>query len=161
MSRIEEMIRELCPNGVEYLKLVNVCHVQYGYPFEAALFTDDDSYIPIIRIRDVKPAKANTFYTGDILQNYIVRQGDILVGMDGNFNLEKWNDRDGLLNQRVCKICTKNDNVISNGFLYHILPPIFKHIEDKIKGGFPLFCVCRAVPLLTNRFLTFLFHSPS
>lgn len=135
MNRIEEMIRELCPKGVEYLKLVNVCKVQYGYPFEAALFTDDNTYIPIIRIRDVKPAKANTFYTGEILQNYIVRKGDILIGMDGNFNLEKWNDRDGLLNQRVCKVCTKKEEVIINGFLYHLLPPIFKGIEDEIKGG--------------------------
>ena len=59
MSRIEEMIRELCPRGVKWDKLVNVAIVKYGFPFEAKLFTDDDSYIPVIRIRDVKPAKAS------------------------------------------------------------------------------------------------------
>ena len=65
---------------------------------------------------------------------YIIKKGDILVGMDGNFNLERWNDRDGLLNQRVCKICTKNESIVTNGYLYHLLKPLFKKIEDEIEG---------------------------
>ena len=35
---------------------------------------------------------------------YIVREGDYLVGMDGNFNLRRWKGKDGLLNQRVMRI---------------------------------------------------------
>ena len=44
----------------------------------------------------------------DVNENtYRIKKGDILVGMDGNFNLGVWNDIDGLLNQRVCKLFTK------------------------------------------------------
>ena len=119
----------------EWKYLVDVATVQYGYPFEAEKFTDDESYIPLIRIRDVMPAQASTYYEGTYPPEYIVKKGDILVGMDGNFNLEKWNERDGLLNQRVCKISTKDNNIILNDYLYHYLRPEFKKIENEIKGG--------------------------
>ena len=59
----------------------------------------------------------------------------MLVGMDGNFNMEKWNDRDGLLNQRVCKIYAKDESLLLDGFLYHYLRPLFKKIENSIQGS--------------------------
>ena len=45
---------------IEWKKLVEAADILYGYPFESKLFTEDESYIPLIRIRDVKPAKAST-----------------------------------------------------------------------------------------------------
>ncbi len=119
---------------VEWKKLVDIADILYGYPFESSLFTEEESFIPLIRIRDVKPAKASTFYSGDILDNYIIKKGDILVGMDGEFNLEKWNDRDGLLNQRVLKMSGKF-NICYSGYLYHFMGPIFKKIEKETAGG--------------------------
>lgn len=135
MSKLKELIDRLCPDGVEYKKLVSVANILYGYPFNSKLFCEDDSFIPLIRIRDVKPAKASTYYSGEYSEEYIIHRGDILVGMDGNFNLEKWNDRDALLNQRVCKICSKDESIASNRFLYHLLGPIFKSIEDELHSG--------------------------
>lgn len=41
MSEISDMIQRLCPDGVEYRKLVSVAKVQYGYPFDSKLFTDN------------------------------------------------------------------------------------------------------------------------
>jgi hypothetical protein len=43
---------------VEWKKLISVTDVLYGYPFESSLFSEDSCYIPLIRIRDVKPGKA-------------------------------------------------------------------------------------------------------
>ena len=119
---------------VERKKLVSVSDVKYGYPFESSLFSEDSNYIPLIRIRDVKPAKASTFYSGDILEDYIIHKGDILVGMDGEFNLGKWNDRDGLLNKRVLKL-QGIDGRCLNGYLFHYMGPVFKRIEKETAGG--------------------------
>ena len=83
MNKIERMLQELCPEGVEYKKLIDVAEILYGYPFDAKLFTEDNQYIPLIRIRDVKSAKASTYYKGDFNDIYIIKRGDILVGMDG------------------------------------------------------------------------------
>ena len=125
MSEISDMIQRLCPDGVEYRKLVSVAKVQYGYPFDSKLFTDNPSFIPLIRIRDVKSGLAGTYYSGPI----------ILVGMDGEFNLGKWKDRDSLLNQRVCKITSLDSNIVLDGFLYHLLLPLFKKVEESISGS--------------------------
>lgn len=119
---------------VKWKKLADIANILYGYPFESSLFTEDNSYIPLIRIRDVKPAKASTYYSGDIIDNYIIKRGDILVGMDGEFNLGKWNDRNGLLNQRVLKMSGKC-HICENGYLYHYMGPVFKKIEKETPGG--------------------------
>lgn len=135
MSKLQQLINRLCPNGVEFSRLTTVANILYGYPFNSKLFSEDNTFIPLIRIRDVKPAKASTYYKGDYSLDYVIHKGDILVGMDGNFNLEKWNDCDALLNQRVCKIYSKDETIVSNGFLYHLLGPIFKSIEDELHSG--------------------------
>ena len=119
---------------VEWKKLISVADVLYGYPFDSSLFSEDSNYIPLIRIRDVKPAIASTYYSGEILDLYRVRKGDILVGMDGEFNLGKWNDRDGLLNQRVLKLKGK-DGFCINGYLFHYMGPVFKKVEKETAGG--------------------------
>ena len=119
---------------VEWKKLVSVSDVLYGYPFESSLFSENSSNIPLIRIRDVKPAKASTYYSGDIIENYIIKRGDILVGMDGEFNIGKWDDRDGLLNQRVLKLSGK-DGLCLDGYLFHYMGPVFKRIEKETPGG--------------------------
>ena len=134
MSKVEELLEKYNPDGVPDKLLVECSLIDYGYPFTSSMFTDDSSYIPIIRIRDVKPGKASTYYMGNYSKEYIVKRGDILVGMDGEFNLEKWNDIDSLLNQRVARI-TEMPSKSTKGYLYHILGPIFKKIEREISGG--------------------------
>ena len=119
---------------VEWKKLTKVSYIQYGYPFDSSLFSEDNSYIPLIRIRDVKPGIPSTYYTGDYSSDYIIQRGDILVGMDGEFNLAKWQSRDGLLNQRVLKLSGKDGTCIS-GYLYHYMGPVFKRIEKQTAGG--------------------------
>ena len=119
---------------VEWKNFVSVSDVLYGYPFESSLFSEDSNNIPLIRIRDVKPAKASTYYSGQIIEDYRIRKGDILVGMDGEFNLGRWNDRDGLLNQRVLKMKGK-DGICLDGYLFHYMGPVFKKIEKETAGG--------------------------
>ena len=119
---------------VEWKKLVAISDVLYGYPFESSQFSEDSTFIPLIRIRDVKPAKASTYYSGEFNEAYRIKKGDILVGMDGEFNLGKWDDRDGLLNQRVLKLKGK-DGYSIDGYLFHYMGPVFKKIERETAGG--------------------------
>ena len=119
---------------VEWKKLVAISDVLYGYPFESSQFSEDSTFMPLIRIRDVKPAKASTYYSGEFNEAYRIKKGDILVGMDGEFNLGKWDDRDGLLNQRVLKLKGK-DGYSIDGYLFHYMGPVFKKIERETAGG--------------------------
>ena len=42
--------------------------------------------MPLIRIRDVVRGYSDTFYTGEYKSDYIIENGDALIGMDGEFN---------------------------------------------------------------------------
>ena len=85
--------------------------------------------MPLIRIRDVGKDSSETFYSGDFDEKFIVKSGDILIGMDGDFRLAVWQGERALLNQRVCKIESKGE-VIDRGYLIHMLPRELQRIED-------------------------------
>lgn len=110
-------------------KLTDVCDIQYGYAFDSRCFSDDETYLPLIRIRDVKRGYSETFYNGDYPEEYIVHTGDLLVGMDGEFNIARWKSRDALLNQRVCKIVEKKG--VNGEYIRFFLSRALKEIENR------------------------------
>ena len=127
-----KMVKDECIN---HIHLIDVANVLYGYPLQAKNFCEDSSYLPVVRIRDIKAGFSTTYYRESVPMEYIVHLGDILVGMDGEFNLSKWRSREAILNQRVCKIESKDESIILNQYLFHLLGPIFKKIEKNIQGS--------------------------
>ena len=109
-------------------KLIEVCDVQYGYPFDSKLFSESDG-MPLIRIRDVVRGYSETFTTEDYKPEYVVHQGDILIGMDGEFNIAKWGGIPALLNQRVCRIFPQEE--VDSDYIFHALPKALKEIENR------------------------------
>ena len=110
-------------------KLIDICDIQYGYAFDSKHFTEDNSYPPLVRIRDVKRGFSETYYSGEYLEEYVLHAGDLLVGMDGEFNIAKWKSVDALLNQRVCKLTAKKG--INEEYLRFAMLKALKTIEDK------------------------------
>ena len=88
-------------------RLADICDIQYGYAFDSKCFTEDSSYPQLVRIRDVKRGYSETYYSGNYPEEYILSEGDLLIGMDGEFNIARWKCSGALLNQRVCKLRTK------------------------------------------------------
>ena len=88
-------------------RLADICDIQYGYAFDSKCFTEDSSYPQLVRIRDVKRGYSETYYSGNYPNEYILSEGDLLIGMDGEFNIARWKCSGALLNQRVCKLTTK------------------------------------------------------
>ena len=60
--------------------------------------------MPLIRIRDLSKAETQVYYSGEFRDEFVVRHGEFLIGMDGNFNIHRWQGGEGLLNQRVCRL---------------------------------------------------------
>ncbi|MBE8145210.1 restriction endonuclease subunit S, partial [Escherichia coli] len=90
-----------------------------GCAFPSSGFNRNNG-VPLIRIRDILSGKTETYYEGSYDLKYLIKKGDLLVGMDGDFNREYWKGTDALLNQRVCKI-TPNPETLDKNFLYHFL----------------------------------------
>lgn len=109
--------------------LPDVCTIQYGFPFDSAQFSTYEG-MPLIRIRDVLRGYSETFTTEKYKEEYIVYQNDLLIGMDGEFNIAKWGKTPALLNQRVCRLIPLSDLVDKN-YLFYFMPSALKRIEEK------------------------------
>lgn len=87
-----------------WAKLTEIASVSYGFAFPSDRFNAERRGMPLIRIRDISSADTEAYFDGPYDPSYLVKAGDYLVGMDGDFNLHRWRGRDGLLNQRVLRL---------------------------------------------------------
>jgi type I restriction enzyme S subunit len=109
--------------GKRFIMLTN------GYPFDSSKFSPySNSGLPLVRIRDIDTNKPETFYNGEIVHEALVDDGDILIGMDGDFNIAVWKGGKALLNQRVCRL--DRNNLYDERFLFYLFPKYLKIIND-------------------------------
>ena len=101
-----------------------------GFPFNSDQFTyeENDQYMPLIRIRDIANENTEVQYKGTYPQEAVVKNGDILVGMDGDFNISRWRGGNALLNQRVCKLL--GTKLLDLNYVYYMLHFPLKCIND-------------------------------
>lgn len=100
-----------------------------GFPFASDRFSPEEGF-PLIRIRDVIDSKIETYYRGPILPSYVIKRNDILIGMDGDFNVSRWKNQDALLNQRVLKVDVSDAGKIDLNFIYYWLQPFIRKINE-------------------------------
>jgi type I restriction enzyme S subunit len=91
-----------------------------GFAFPSEAFTDYGG-MPLIRIRDLCNQSTTINFGGHFDPKYIIRRGDILIGMDGDFDTVKWKGEPSLLNQRVCKVESKDSRTLDPQFLFYRL----------------------------------------
>lgn len=103
-----------------------------GYPFKSSMFSTDssDASLPVVRIRDVMNGFSSTFTAENCPSEYRIHNGNILIGMDGDFNINKWKSGDALLNQRVCLLKIDASSHVLENYVYYYLPIALKYIND-------------------------------
>lgn len=114
----------------EYVRLGDVCDFLGGFPFDSKKFTDDKKQTPLLRIRDVLRGYTTTYTSEEFDRKYLVSDGDMLIGMDGDFNIGIWRGGSALLNQRVCKV-TCDDIKIDSRYVFFLLKTHLLKIWDK------------------------------
>lgn len=92
------------PKHWEWAKLVAFSEASYGFAFASSRFNSDKVGMPLIRIRDISSTDTEAYFDGEYDPWYVVKTGDYLVGMDGDFNLRRWRGGAALLNQRVLRL---------------------------------------------------------
>jgi len=118
--------------GWEVKKLFDVAEVTYGHPFKSRLFTEEPTGSPVIRIRDINNNKTETFTNEHVSKKYFVENGDIIVGMDGDFYAGKWAGGKAYLNQRVVRFRPKKG--LSRYYLYLALMAPIALLDSTITG---------------------------
>jgi len=112
------------------LKLGECVQIINGFAFDSERFTAERKGFPLARIRDVVRGYSETYYIGDYPDSVVIQNGDLLIGMDGEFNVGEWKGGTGLLNQRVCKI-VPIDGLAELRFIKYLLPTLLQRIEDE------------------------------
>lgn len=108
----------------------DVAQVLSGFAFKSELFNESEG-MPLIRIRDLpKRNQTEALYSGSYEDRYVVRQGDFLIGMDGEFHCYEWGGEDALLNQRVCRIQDFKINLVEPRFIYFAVNQYLEKIEQ-------------------------------
>jgi type I restriction enzyme S subunit len=110
-------------------RLGDVLEVQNGFAFDSTRFNPSKGP-PLIRIRSLKLGiETETRYGGEYEDKYMVRVGDLLIGMDGEFGCYEWKGEPSLLNQRVCRLQGFSGELLPR-FLFYGVNDYLKAIED-------------------------------
>lgn len=104
-----------------------------GFAFDSSHFTTGEGF-PLIRIRDLEKETTEIKYNGFYRKEYIVKNGDLLIGMDGDFHTVLWKGKDALLNQRVCKVTSKNSDKLDQVFLFYWIIDEIKRINETVSA---------------------------
>ena len=121
------------PKGWRRERLVDLVDVQYGYAFDGSQFNATRNGMPIIRIRNIPSGNTCDYTTEKVDVQYVVHNGDILVGMDGEFHINSWSGPDAYLVQRTCSFRPNKSSM--KGYLLQAIYEPIKFFESTVVGA--------------------------
>lgn len=130
----EKMKREI-PQGWTAANIFDELSVQYGFPFSTDLFTEEPTNIPVVRIRDILENSVSAYSREEADEKYKLHKQDLLIGMDGNFHMNYWNDNVSYLNQRSVRLRANPNSTVSILQARYDIAPYIKAKELRAKGS--------------------------
>lgn len=112
----------------EETRLDAVLKFQPGFPFASQFFSESPLGPRIVRNRDLRADDASVYFVGSVPQDYVLSAGDLLVGMDGDFEPVVWKEPGALLNQRVGRL--RLTSKVSGAYLAQALVAPLKELEN-------------------------------
>ena len=115
------------PESWEVNRVCDIVTLVNGFPFDSDLFNRFEG-VPLVRIRDLNSTSTETYFGGSVVAKAIVTSADVLIGMDGDFNVGRWlGEGDALLNQRMC--CLRGPSDVTRLLEYALSNPL-RRIND-------------------------------
>lgn len=130
-----ETLKRDVPQGWEVLNIFDVADVLYGYPFSTDCFVEKPTQKPVVRIRDIVDNTSSAYTTENVDELYRLNEGDLVIGMDGNFHMNYWHDNKCYLNQRCVRFRDIPEVPISTMQLFFNIKPILDHKQGLIQGS--------------------------
>ena len=130
-----DLLKREIPATWNVVNIFDAVNVRYGFPFATENFTEEATSTPIVRIRDILEGTISAYSLEETDEKYKLQEGDLLVGMDGNFHMNYWHDNTAYLNQRCVRFRMKNDSTISAIQTYYNIQPYIKAKETNAKGS--------------------------
>lgn len=117
------------PEGWKVRRIGDLVRLTNGYPFPSDSFAPSGD-MPLVRIRELVTHvdEFSTYVSGYVPRECILDNEDIVIGMDGDFNVVRWNRGKAALNQRLCRLRPRPG--VDIRFIGYALPSILGIIND-------------------------------
>lgn len=123
----QPMLEQSKPEGWTVRRIGDLVWLVNGHPFLSTGF-DAAGDFPLVRIRDLLAYDFETYVSGRIPSSAMIQNGDIVIGMDGDFNLVRWRRGHAALNQRLCALRPQDD--VDIRFVAYALLDALRVIND-------------------------------
>lgn len=134
MTKIEEMLAELCPNGVEWKELGEVCVVKTGQQINKTFIQNNLGRYPVVNSGKEPLGFVNVYNTEDDPIGITSRGAGV--------GYVSWNEGKYFRGNLNYSSTIKDSNVILPKFLYYFLKNSFKAIEN--------LCTFEGIPALNK-----------
>lgn len=104
---------------------------KYGHPFRSDGFTEESAATPVVRIRDLVRNRVQTWTDEWPDPSSWIDDGEIVIGMDGDFNVVRWGGGQAALNQRVCAVESQHPG-LSNDYLAEAIKYPLHYINETV-----------------------------
>lgn len=129
MSKLEELIQELCPDGVNFKPLGNIVRFINGRAYKQSELLDEGKY---------KVLRVGNFYTNDkwyysdleLDKDKYCENGDLLYTWAATLGPQIWVGERAIFHYHIWKL-SFDENILDKRFLYHFLD---KDIDDISKS---------------------------
>jgi len=112
------------------VKLGEICDFYSGNAWESKYFSNIG--IPVIRINNLNQNQNDfVYWNGKYEDRYWVKKDDILLSLSGTIKIHKWEGPEGLLNQRIVKIRSKEG--INKDWIFYKIQNSIDQIISKAK----------------------------
>ena len=130
-----EKLKRKIPKGWSVSNIFDELSIQYGFPFSTELFTEEETNIPVVRIRDILENSVSAYSNEPVEEKYRLGKGDLIIGMDGNFHMNYWTDNVSFLNQRSVRLRAKKNSTVSIMQTKFDIAPYIRAKELRAKGS--------------------------
>ena len=130
-----EKLKRKIPKGWSVSNIFDELSIQYGFPFSTELFTEEETNIPVVRIRDILENSVSAYSNEPVEEKYRLGKGDLIIGMDGNFHMNYWTDNVSFLNQRSVRLRAKKNSTVSIMQAKFDIAPYIRAKELRAKGS--------------------------
>ncbi len=123
-----------CRDDMKLGSIYDIANVIYGAAFKSALFNEEKTGYPLIRIRDLCSFSPQYWTDEAHPKRTFVQPGDVLAGMDAEFTPCFWQGETGVLNQRVCLFEPAENSGVTRSYLLMALRPLLGYIQNYASG---------------------------
>lgn len=133
MSKLDELIQELCPNGVEYKELGDVVTFLNGRAYKQNELLDSGKY---------KVLRVGNFYTNnqwyysnlELDDNKYCQKGDLLYTWAATIGPQIWNGEKVIYHYHIWKLIY-DDSILNKHYLFHYLKKDITDISNSLTNS--------------------------